>query len=168
MSGTKPENAWHNVRGVTYEELRHAEETVLEQYGDIIDAKRPEDPSRRKASANSRAAQFLPFAALTGFDDEIAEEGRLTEKRIELSEEQKEQIDRTIRRAAEKIQEFPEMTAVIFAEDPLKEGGAYVTMHGRLKKIDSARGELVFTDKTRLPADDLVYLYLHEEEENAE
>ena len=168
MSGKKPENAWHNVRGVTYEELRHAEETVLEKYGDIINAARPDDPSRRKASANSRAAQFLPFAALTGFDDEIAEEGRLTEKRIELSDEQKEQIDRTIRRAAETIQELPEVTAVIFAEDPLKEGGAYVTMHGRLKKIDSARGELVFTDKTRLPADDLMYLYLHEEEENGE
>lgn len=172
MSEKKPQNAWHDVRGVTYEELRSSEALVMEKYGDIIDCPRPCDPSRKKASPETRAAQFLPFAALTGFDDEIAEEGRLTEERIELSEGQKEELDRTIREAAELLRyETPEVTAVVFQEDVRKAGGSYVTRHGFLKTIDPVKGILVFTDKTKLPLGDLMDLYLHkrsEEEQNGE
>ena len=166
MSEKKPANAWHDVRGVTYEELRSAEETVMKRYGDIIDAPRPYDPSRKHASANSRAAQFLPFAALTGFDDEIAEEGRLTDTRIELSEEQKEQLDRTLQEAETMVQ--PEVTAVVFEEDALKAGGAYVRKHGFLKNVDVVNGILQFTDKTRIPIHAVVDLYLHESPEETD
>ena len=164
MSEKKPANAWHDVRGVTYEELRAAEALVMEKYGDIIDCPRPYDPSRKKASPETRAAQFLPFAALTGFDAEIAEEGRFTETRIELSEEQKEELDRTVQKAEDLLKrKNPEVTAVFFQEDLRKAGGVYVTRHGYLKKIVPEKGILVFTDKTEIPLDDLIDLYVHEE-----
>lgn len=166
MSEKKPKNAWHEVRGVTYDELRASEALVMEKYGDIIDCPRPSDPSRKRASAETRAAQFLPFAALTGFDDEIAEEGRLTEERIELSEEQKEALDRTIQKAMSLLETGnPEVTAVVFAEDTRKQGGAYVSRRGILKKIDPIKGVLVFTDKSSLPLGDLMDLSLHEDNE---
>ena len=159
MSGKKPANAWHDVRGVTYEELRSAEEEVMKRYGDIIDERRPQDKSRKRNSANRRAAQFLPFAALAGFDDEIAEEGRLTDERIELSEEQKEQLDRTLQRAEAMIS--PEVSAVVFEEDARKAGGAYVKKHGFLKNVDFVNGILQFTDRTKIPIHAVVNLYLH-------
>ena len=166
MSGKKPANAWHDVRGVTYEELRSAEEEVMKRYGDIIDEPRPRDKSRKRNSANRRAAQFLPFAALTGFDDEIAEEGRLTDERIELSEEQKEQLDRTLQRAEAMIS--PEVTAVVFEEDTRKAGGAYVKKHGFLKNVDFVNGILQFTDRTKIPIHAVVNLYLHESAEETD
>jgi uncharacterized Ntn-hydrolase superfamily protein len=166
MSGKKPANAWHDVRGVTYEELRSAEEEVMKRYGDIIDEPRPRDKSRKRNSANRRAAQFLPFAALTGFDDEIAEEERLTDERIELSEEQKEQLDRTLQRAEAMIS--PEVTAVVFEEDTRKAGGAYVKKHGFLKNVDFVNGILQFTDRTKIPIHAVVNLYLHESAEETD
>lgn len=166
MNEKKPANAWHDVRGVTYEELRSAEETVLKRYGDIIDAPRPYDPARKHASANSRAAQFLPFAALTGFDDEIAEEGRLTDARIELSEEQKEHLDRILQEA--ETMERPDVTAVVFEEDERKAGGAYVKKRGILKNVDFVNGILQFTDKTKIPIHAVVNLYLNESSEETD
>ena len=166
MSGKKPANAWHDVRGVTYEELRSAEEEVMKRYGDIIDEPRPQDKSRKRNSANRRAAQFLPFAALTGFDDEIAEEGRLTDERIELSEEQKEQLDRTLQRAEAMIS--PEVSAVVFEEDARKAGGAYVKKHGFLKNVDFVNGILQFTDRTKIPIHAVVNLYLYESAEETD
>ncbi len=159
-------NAWHSVYGVTYEELNEAEELVRSKYGDILDCKRPEDPSRRKASRNSRAAQFSPFAALAGFDEKIEEEQRLTDMRIELSEEQKEQMDRVIQSAEHRISEMPELTAAVFREDPVKPGGAYVTVNGRLKKIDRVQGILVLADGIRISIGDLAELHLLEDTED--
>ncbi len=161
MTEKKPANAWHDVRGVTYEELRASEALVMEKYGDIIDCPRPFDPARKKASPETRAAQFLPFAALTGFDDEIAEEGRWTEERMERSEGQNEELDRNLREIMDLLPEnTPEVSAVVFQEDPRKEGGAYVTKHGFIKKIDKERGVLLFTDRTSVPLSDLMDLYL--------
>lgn len=152
-------NAWHSVYGADYKELKEAEAIVQKKYGDILDCERPNDPSRKKASANSRAAQFSPFAALSGFEGEIAEEGRLTDMRIELSEEQKEQLDRTIAKLQAKIEQNPSVTAVIFREDEKKAGGSYVSVQGQIKKIDPVRGTLVFTDKSVIRLCDIVDLY---------
>ena len=87
----KPKNAWHNVYGVSSGELQNAGKETTERYGDILYAERPHS-GRKKNSARSRAAQFLPFAALTGFETEIETEGRYTEERVELSAEELEGV----------------------------------------------------------------------------
>ena len=107
-----------------------------------------------------RAAQFSPFAALTGFEGAIEETGRLTEERIELDEDEKAQLDlsfRKIRKILEdKNAEKPSVTLTYFQADALKEGGAYITMSGWIKKIDEDTRKLVFEDGMSVAMDEVV------------
>ena len=83
-----------------------------------------------------RAAQFSPFAALTGYDDAIHETARLTNDKVDLSEEEKETLDRKQQILLERLGEHPALTVTYFIPDAKKSGGAYVTKSGSFKKID--------------------------------
>jgi len=104
----------------------------------------------------NRTAIFSPFAALTGHADAIAEAARLTEEKIELDDDLKQQLDRKLRLLDEAIDEQPEITVTWFRPDERKSGGSYVTTTGRLKKIDSIEQVIALTDRTRLPLDDIL------------
>ena len=131
-----------------------------ERYRDIIDLAYPwNDPAHPRMSAENRAAQFSPFAALTGYDAVVEETARWTESKIELSEDAKAILDNQLQMLAE--QDQPEVTVTYFVPDTRKTGGAYVTVQGVLKRIDALRRELVFlaengvSDGRRVPIDDI-------------
>lgn len=98
-----------------------------------------------------RAAQFSPFAALTGYGDAIRETGRLTEERVELEEDEAGDLDRKLRVLQERIGDRPEITVAFFQPDARKSGGAYLTATGRIRKIDMFERRLVLEDGTRIP-----------------
>ena len=103
-----------------------------------------------------RAAQFSPFAALTGHRAAIEETARVTDRRIELDEDAKEQLDQTLQLLLERIDEQPEITVTWFSPDKKKAGGQYHTATGKLKRIDSREGRLILTDGNQIPLEDLL------------
>lgn len=118
-----------------------------EVYADIFGMPHRQSPSRPRMSLYDRAAQFAPFAALTGFEDVMSEEARLTESRIDLSENMREELNRRLARAAALLAagRKPVLTVVYFEPDPLKAGGRYVTATEEIKKIDPAARRLVLS-----------------------
>lgn len=127
----------------------------MEKYEDIIHLPHHVSSKRPQMPMIDRAAQFSPFAALTGYDDAISETGRLTDKKIDLSEEEKEVLDRKQQFLLEKIDERPALTVTYFVPDAKKSGGAYVTKSGNLKKIDAIERWMQLTDGTKIPLDDV-------------
>lgn len=126
------------------------------KYDDIINLPHHVSKTRPKMPLEQRSAQFAPFAALTGYEDEILETGRLTIDRIELNEEAKQLLDRTLQAIANKISTQPAVTITYFVPDTKKDGGAYVTVSGNIKKIDKYKNIIVLTDKTSIPINNII------------
>lgn len=105
-----------------------------------------------------RAAQFSPFAALTGYDAAIKETGRLTDQRIELSEDSRAALDRKQQLLVGGLADHPEVSVTYFIPDERKSGGAYVTVTGIVKKVDDYQRLLLLTDGTKIPLDDILDL----------
>lgn len=97
---------------------------------------------------SERAAMFSPFAALSGYGDAITETARLTASKIELSEDEIQTLNETLLLIHTHIAETPEITVTYFVPDLKKDGGAYVTRTGYVKKIDEIEKTLVLTDRT--------------------
>lgn len=126
------------------------------KYDDMIDMPHHVSVGRPHMPVLDRAAQFAPFAALTGYDRTIDERGRLTDRRMELDEAQKAVINEELQRALSVIEHHPVIRITYFIPDKEKEGGSYSTIHGPLAKINEIRRELVMEDKTRIPIDDMI------------
>ena len=120
------------------------------QYDDIIEL--PHHVSRKhpQMPLMDRAAQFAPFAALTGHEAAIKETARLTEEEIELNEDSKALLDLRLQELLEHLAEQPTVTVTYFCPDERKAGGTYRTVTGKVKKVDEYAGELVFTDGRRI------------------
>lgn len=128
----------------------------INKYEDIINF--PHHVSKRhpQMSMEARAAQFAPFAALTGYSDAIKETGRLTEERIEIDEELKTIIDCKLQIIQDKIQLKPKVTITYFLPDNKKSGGEYLTIVGNVKNIDMYNQVIKFTDNTIIPIDEII------------
>jgi len=98
-----------------------------------------------------RAAQFSPFAALTGYEAAVEETARLTDQRIELDEGEKEAIDQRLTLVQERLPVPTEVTITYFIPDKKKAGGAYVSVSGTVKKIDDYERTVILCDGTRIP-----------------
>lgn len=120
-------------------------------YDDIINMPHHVSKKHPQMSLEARSAQFAPFSALTGYEDEIKETGRLTNSRIEINEEQKTILDRKLKLILENIEKKPEIEITYFIPDLKKEGGKYVTITGKVKKIDNYKQVIVFENKTEIP-----------------
>ena len=129
------------------------------KYDDIIDLPRPAS-KHPKMSRIDRAAQFSPFAALTGHEDSIKETARLTEEQIDLDESQKDEIGRLLSYLAENIQQKPEITIRWFQPDRRKSGGVYQRIRDRVVKIDDYRNEMTLEDGRIIPLRYIVELTL--------
>ncbi len=101
---------------------------------------------------------FSPFATLAGFDAAILEMRRLTEQRIELSEDSREELDRRQQFLVEHLSEHPEVSVTYFVPDERKSGGAYVTISGGVKKIDRYQRLLVLNDDLWIPLNEIIVL----------
>lgn len=120
-------------------------------YDDIIDLPRPVSKTRAQMSMLDRAAQFSPFAALTGYEAAIQETARLTDAQIEMEEDRKAVLDRKLSVLAEKLAQQPEVTITYFLPDEKKDGGAYVTISGGIKRIDGVERMILLTNGTKIP-----------------
>ena len=107
-------------------------------------------------SMMDRAAQFSPFAALTGYDAAIKETGRLTDEKIELGEETKAVLDRKQCYLSNMISVQPEITVTYFLPDERKSGGTYLSVTGKLKRIDEYERMMILTDGKKIPLDDIM------------
>ena len=125
-------------------------------YDDMIDLPHPTSKKHPRMSIRDRAAIFSPFAALSGHGAAIAETARLTDPRMELDEDTKAELDRRQAMLLEHIEEQPEVTVTWSQPDERKEGGAYLTVTGRLKKIDEAERTLTLLDGMSILLEDVV------------
>ena len=119
-------------------------------YDDIIDLPHHVSPTRRRMSASERAAQFAPFAALTGYDAAIEETARLTEDELAADEERTRELDAKLRVLQGLLPERPEITVTYFVPDERKAGGAYETVAGKLCAIRVADQAIVLDDGTEI------------------
>lgn len=130
----------------------------MNEYRDIINLPHHVSQKRRPMGRRERAAQFSPFAALTGYDAVIAESGRLTGERIELSEDSRAVLDAKQQFLLEHLAERPEIVITYFLPDEFKEGGAYVCIKGRVKKLDCIERLIIMTDGKSVAMDDVYNL----------
>lgn len=118
------------------------------KYDDIINCPHHVSEKRAPMPMASRAAQFSPFAALTGYDAAIEETGRLTEGWIDLDESSVEALNEKLLRIRQAMDAGPEVTVVYFRPDERKSGGAYISVTGVVKKLDSVDQSLLLEDGT--------------------
>ncbi len=127
-------------------------------YEDIIDLPHHVSQKHPPMDMEKRAAQFMPFRALTGHEEAVAETARLTERKIDLSEEERADLDRQLKILEEHLPERPLVQVTYFLVDPLKEGGSYEEMAGRIRRIDPVEKCLVFADGAKIPLEDILSL----------
>ena len=125
-------------------------------YDDILHLARPQSKKHTPMPMEDRAAQFLPFAALTGYDAPDSETARLTEDRIELDPQEAERLGERLAELAKRQKEQPELSLLYYVPDARKVGGAYVTASGRLRKITDFPRCIYLTDRSRIPIEDIV------------
>lgn len=126
------------------------------KYDDIINMPHHVSTKHPRLSMEQRAAQFAPFAALSGFEDAIDETSRITADRIELNEEEKLKIDNILQKLKNDISKRPKVTITYFAPDIRKSGGEYLTKIGKLKKIDEFRQVITFEDEAEISIKEVV------------
>ena len=126
------------------------------QYDDIINLPHHVSPTRPQMPMSDRAAQFSPFAALTGYEDVISETARLTEKKAELNEEALNILNIKFQALTEKLKNEPDVTFTYFKPDERKAGGAYLEVTGTVKKVDDFERLIVMQNGTKMPMDDIL------------
>ena len=126
------------------------------KYDEIMGLPHHVSKTRPQMPVSDRAAQFAPFAALTGYDSAIKETGRLTDERIELDVEALSALDMKYQLLMEALDEAPEVTITYFQPDERKAGGKYVSAVGTVKKIDDFERRITMRDGTRIPMDDVL------------
>ena len=126
------------------------------EYDDLIYLPHPVSRKHPPMSAMDRAAQFSPFSALTGYEAVLREAGRLTDSRAELSEYSRDILDQKQKILLDAAPTHPEITVTYFIPDRRKQGGAYGTLKGGLKKIDLCRRVIILLDGTEVSLDDVV------------
>lgn len=127
-----------------------------DKYNDIINLPHHVSPDRRQMSMIDRAAQFSPFAALTGHSEAIDEVARFTENAPYLDENTKNILNEKLQLIADSLNNEPIVSITYFKPDSRKSGGAYIIKNGTVKSIDSFNRELHFADNTHIPIDSII------------
>ena len=131
----------------------------MNKYKDIIDLSRPKSKNHAPMPLNNRAAQFSPFSALAGYEEEIKETARETMKKIELTEEQKIILNNKINWLKKKIKELPQITITYFVPDLKKNGGKYETMTTRIRTLDEIGKTIILTTKQKIKIENMHFLF---------
>ena len=131
------------------------------KYDDIIRLPHPVSKRHTPMPLLSRAAQFSPFAALTGHNEAIEETSRLTDSFIELDEDEKIRLNEKLRLIKENIDRKPEIEVTYFQPDERKTGGTYVTICSRVKRIDEYNRRILFMDGKTVRLESLFSIHIH-------
>lgn len=137
------------------EQWKEPMEAATGQYQDIIDLPHHRSRKHPPMPVGDRAAQFAPFAALTGHTAAIRETGRWTDTKVELDEHVKVELDRKLQMIEEHMEEKPSIIVTYFQPDSQKEGGDYVTVTGVLRRIDKYRNCFVMEDGMEIDIDQI-------------
>ena len=127
-----------------------------EKYEDMLYLEPPVSKIHRKMSISERAAQFMPFAALTGYEDLIRESSRITQRRIELSETEIDELKNNLEILHEHEKEKPMIKVMYFLHDLKKNGGSYQKVEKQLHRIDDIEKKIIFKDRTTIQFDDII------------
>lgn len=133
------------------------------KYDDIINLPHHISKTYPQMSMYSRAAQFAPFAALTGYEGQIKETARLTNNRIDLDEELKSILDSKLQEIQDKLKTRPRVEFTYFIPDSKKDGGKYVTVAGIIKKIDEYKQVIVLENKQEIPIQEIIDISIVED-----
>ena len=125
--------------------------TEKHKYDDIINLSHHVSSRHPQMPMMNRAAQFSPFAALTGYDDAVRETARLTDEKIELDEYEKEELDRKIQWIGSHLDEHIPVSITYFQPDDRKAGGAYEKIVDTIRKINVYEHEILLTKGTKIP-----------------
>lgn len=120
------------------------------KYDDMIDLPRPISMKHRPMPMSDRAAQFAPFAALSGYEDAIGEAARLTDEQLSLGEDEQSELNEKLRLLIANAEAHPEVTVTYFQPDRKKKGGSYVSKTGAFKRVHADVQMIEFTDGTRI------------------
>ncbi len=133
----------------------------MTDYGYMMTRPHPDPKYHTRMPMESRAAQFAPFAALTGYEEAVEEAHRLTDHKPELSEEEKEALDRSLQKALDN----PGKDVMIerFIPDLAKEGGSIATLKGRIRRLDTYHRLLLMEDGSRIPLSEILALQIEEQ-----
>ena len=126
------------------------------KYDEIMELPHHVPKTRPQMPMSDRAAQFAPFAALTGYDSAIKETGRLTDEKIELDEEALTALDMKYQLLMDSFDDAPEVTITYFQPDKRKAGGKYITATSTVKKVDNFERRITMQDGTKIPMDDVL------------
>lgn len=129
---------------------------MTENYDDIINLPHHISKKHRPMPRETRAAQFAPFAALTGYENDVNEAARYTSEKRELGEYEAERLNRSINKIRENIRDNPEAVITYLKPDEKKAGGEYLNIKGRVKKIDDYDRALILTDGTVIAFEDIL------------
>ena len=128
----------------------------MSKYDNIISLPHYEPKYHKRMSIYNRSAQFSPFAALTGYEDAVKETARLTDSKIEISEELMDIINMKLQIIESHIKDKPEITITYFESDKRKNGGKYLDYGGNLKRIDIMNGFILFEDNKKISLNNII------------
>lgn len=124
-------------------------------YGTIINLKNHKSKTHPPMPIASRAAQFAPFAALTGYEESLSESSRVTAEKRELGEEREDELNRKIQYLKEHVSEYPMIKVIYFIRDSKKQGGHYQSLRGNVRIVDTTLRLMVFIDGIAISIDDV-------------
>lgn len=128
---------------------------MMGNYDDIINLPHHESTRHPKMPALDRAAQFMPFSALTGHDAAVMETQRLTDSRVELDEIRKEELDARLQFIREHLLQEPQACITYFVPDARKGGGAYLTVTGTVRKMEETGHQVIMENGTVIPMENI-------------
>ena len=134
----------------------------MDKYDDIINLPHYEPKYHARMSMYKRSAQFAPFSALVGYDEQVKECSRITDKRLEIDDELKEKISNKLNKINEFIKEYPAVEITYFIPDDKKEGGKYVTEKVNVKRIDFINRFIKLTDNKKIVLDDVIDININD------
>ncbi len=161
--GEKQQFLWHEVQGVEASAFAVLAKEAEAKYGEFLLRPHPRSKRHTPLSDASRAAQFAPFAALTGYDDAVEETARLTDGRIELDEQKQEELDALLSQLVQCPAGFKRLRVTWFEPDERKEGGAYLSKTLTFRRVDALHRMLESMEGDLIAMDRIVDLALAEE-----
>ncbi len=126
------------------------------RYDDMLELPHPVSKVHPQMSLENRAAQFSPFAAVVGYDAAVHEAARLTDRRVELDDDEKNLLGGKLQLIQESIRAHPEVKITFYQPDEKKAGGVYIIVTGTVKKVDAYEQQIVMTNGTNILIDDVI------------